>query len=904
MIRNNCTTNSLAILLWNANGLLKHKHELEHLMHDKRIDVALISETHLTSRSFFKIYGYETYRTDHPDDTGHGGAAVLIKSALKQHPIPVGDAANNLQAATASICLPLFEISLAAVYCPPRFTVSSHQFENFFQSLGPRFLAGGDYNAKHPLWGSRLYNPKGRNLHEVVQNHRFQVHSPGTPTHWPSDPTRLPDIIDIFVSRGLNSLNFNITALADLSSDHSPVLLSLDTQPTLLEQPPSLTRGIMDWGHFKESINMNLNCNIPLKNPSDVEAAVEHFTHTIQNAAWSSSSSSSGSTKPLHLSNAPNYPLRIRELIQQKRRIRHRWQRNRLPEDRILFNRLSNVLKQELRSFKSENYHTYLESLSHNDGSLWSATKRMLKFKSVSHPLKTNDGSWAKSDVEKANVFSEHLKNVFQPHDDVINQAFSNHVEDYLSIPMPLSLPPPPFTEEEVKKGISRLPQKKSPGYDLITSDVLKQLPEIGNRFLMLLYNAILRTTHFPIQWKLSIIILILKPGKPPHRPESYRPISLLPITSKLFEKLLLPRLLAFYDEKNAIPHHQFGFRANHSTTQQLHRVVDYIADSLEKKQYCNGVFLDVSAAFDRVWHPGLLYKLKLILPDSYYGILRSFLQDRFFKVRQGQSLSDLQPINAGVPQGSILSPSLYSFYTSDLPLSHDTTVATYADDTAILSSADTPEEASVSLQNHIRTLEAWMQKWRIKVNPQKSTHVTFSLRRRTCPQLYLGGFPIPQSPTVRYLGLLFDRRLTWRDHIKNKRIQLNQRSKTLHRLICNRSPLSLRLKLLIYKVIIRPIWTYGIQLFGCAKKTNINSLQAFQSKILRTISGAPFYVSNSTLHTDLEIPSVREVAKSHYLRFHSRLTDHENPLVQQLSRINHPPNRRLNRSWSRDLLF
>uniref|UniRef100_A0A2S2PN47 Putative RNA-directed DNA polymerase n=1 Tax=Schizaphis graminum TaxID=13262 RepID=A0A2S2PN47_SCHGA len=111
--------------------------------------------------------------------------------------------------------------------------------------------------------------------------------------------------------------------------------------------------------------------------------------------------------------------------------------------------------------------------------------------------------------------------------------------------------------------------------------------------------------------------------------------------------------------------------------------------------------------------------------------------------------------------------------------------------------------------------------------------------------------------------------------------------------------------KLLLYKLLLRPIWTYGIQLWGAAKISNINRIQRFQSKTLRTILKAPFYVSNHTLHSDLKIPFVSELAKTHYKRFNSRLAHHKNPLISNLSSasISGSPVKRLKRQWCRDLL-
>jgi len=148
-----------------------------------------------------------------------------------------------------------------------------------------------------------------------------------------------------------------------------------------------------------------------------------------------------------------------------------------------------------------------------------------------------------------------------------------------------------------------------------------------------------LRLCYFPVQWKYAEI-MITKPGKPPTEAISYRPISLLPIISKVFERLLLHRLDETIHIHGLLPIHQFGFRNNHSTIQQCHRVVNKMKESFQRKKMCTSVFLDIQQAFNKVWHRGLLYKLKLHLPDHLYLLLKSYLSERYFQVKIDDELS------------------------------------------------------------------------------------------------------------------------------------------------------------------------------------------------------------------------------------------------------------------------
>jgi hypothetical protein len=138
------------------------------------------------------------------------------------------------------------------------------------------------------------------------------------------------------------------------------------------------------------------------------------------------------------------------------------------------------------------------------------------------------------------------------------------------------------------------------------------------------------------------------------------------------------------------------------------------------------------------------------------------------------------------------------------------------------------PKTASLSLQGHLNSIEKWLQKWRMKVNETKSTHITFTLRKGQCPPVSINQTVIPQGETIKYLGLHFDRKVTWKEHIIKKRKQLDHKTREVKWLIGNNSPLSLENKLLIYKTILKPIWTYGIVLWGCASKSNIAIMQRY----------------------------------------------------------------------------
>ncbi|VVC44231.1 Reverse transcriptase domain [Cinara cedri] len=560
----------------------------------------------------------------------------------------------------------------------------------------------------------------------------------------------------------------------------------------------------MDWETFKFSLENKINLKVSLKSPNDIDEAVNFLTKSIQETTWSCSSPIPPNT------NTINIPLHIRLLISEKRRARTIWQRTRYPSNKRKFNNLTNKLKRSLAQIRSENFTKHLVNLSSSDNSLWQTTRKILRSQPSVPPLKRSDNTWAINDSDKSDIFRHHLDSTFRPHADILSSNQIRKVNNFLSCPLPMSLPPKHIRPNEIIYTIKKSARHKTPGFDLITSELASQLPKKAILFLTRIYNSMIRLTYFPALWKFSIIVMIPKPGKPPDTPSSYRPISLLPFFSKIFEKLILKRLIPIVESNT--PNYQFGFRTNHSTIQQVHRLVDKISYSLEQKLICSGAFLDMAQAFDKVWHQGLLFKLKTIFPPYYYLLFKSYLEHRHFAVRSGSAISEINPIHAGDSQGAVAAPLLFNLYTSNQPTTNHTITSDFADDKAILALHSEPETASNLIQSHLNLLQTWYKECDIKINESKSAHCTFTFRHSNCPTITLNNIPIPPTQNIRYLGLHLDRRLTWAYYIHTKRITLNNRSRQL-RLLLTSKHVNLNNKILIYKLLLKPIWSYGVQL-------------------------------------------------------------------------------------------
>jgi hypothetical protein len=166
--------------------------------------------------------------------------------------------------------------------------------------------------------------------------------------------------------------------------------------------------------------------------------------------------------------------------------------------------------------------------------------------------------------------------------------------------------------------------------------------------------------------------------------------------------------ILGEYSRSRTIFSGEYPQLTSLSTTDQVQRIISVIEKALEEKKVCSTVFLDAVQAFDKVRHEGLIYKLETFLPKQYTQILKSYITERRFRIKQGEAYSDPKEIKAGVPEGSVLVPVLYLFYTSDLPTPENNTTATFADDTAILAARNSNEEARETLRQAVNQINYW----------------------------------------------------------------------------------------------------------------------------------------------------------------------------------------------------
>jgi hypothetical protein len=250
-------------------------------------------------------------------------------------------------------------------------------------------MVGGDWNAKHTNWGSRLIIPKVRNLLQSITNYDCSYLSKGKSTYWSSDPNKTPDLFDFFVFKSIATNYIQIGANWDLSSDHTPIITTLNTHIIHKPKTPRLTSPKTGWNAFRTHIDESTKLSIKLKQPDDIDEAVNSITSLIQEAAWRSKLPEIIGKDPISFT-----PLHIRELVTEERRARNRWQRSRNPIDKREYNQLTRQLKAALQDTRNATFETYINSLSKEDHTIWKATKQFKR--PITHvPLiLQGDGNW------------------------------------------------------------------------------------------------------------------------------------------------------------------------------------------------------------------------------------------------------------------------------------------------------------------------------------------------------------------------------------------------------------------------------------------------------------------------------------------------------------------------------
>ena len=430
-----------------------------------------------------------------------------------------------------------------------------------------------------------------------------------------------------------------------------------------------------------------------------------------------------------------------------------------------------------------------------------------------------------------------------------------------------------PFSLAEFHAAASNLSSSTATGPYKVAYPMLKHLPRFGMDFLLYIFNLFWSLHSFPSIWKTSSIIFIHKMGKPINFPASFRPISLTSCISKLFERIILSRLLVFLESISILSPRQAGFRPGRCTLDQILYFSQSISDGFNKPRPGSRTILstiDFSKAFGSVWTPALFHKLiSAGLPPCFARWTQSSLSDRRASVVFQNYKSRSFRVRRGVPQGSVLGLVLFFRFINDLPacLPFFVSCSLYADDVPIWSSSLSVPTAVEATQGALFRMERWSEYWCLPLNPSKCEASFFSVdphQANLQPNLLLLGSGLRFNPTPTFLGVTFDRFLSFTKHVSSLKARFFPRLKALRCISGSSWGPSKESFSLPYKSFFRPLLTYASPgWFHFLSATNLTKLERLHRAASRAIIG---WLSSSPiplLLSEAPLPPLR-VTRTH----------------------------------------
>ena len=504
-------------------------------------------------------------------------------------------------------------------------------------------------------------------------------------------------------------------------------------------------------------------------------------------------------------------------------------------ENKTKYTRMKKFCEKHIRIAKRKFYNSYFERYSTDSKKQWQMIDQLLnrnkKAKTKIGKI-TYNGNTISGNSNIAEAFNDYFTNIAQKLKDKLGHPSTSHSPEPSGYKFTPTMFPDKVTQEEIHKIIKNLKEKA-------TSDTsigpLKAVSYTLSPVLQHLIDASMEQGIFPTQLKVAKVIPLFKSGSRTQI-TNYRPISLLSSFSKIYEKVMHARLTAHLATKKIIFPSQYGFRSGHSCEHTLLEAQNSIINALERKKVAALLLLDFSKAFDMVEHDKLLSKLEGYgVRGPYLSWFKSYLTGRSQYVHVNNQDSQLKPLNHGVPQGSILGPTLFLIYINNLPSC--TPLAQFfifADDSNLLITADSAEELKMRCNIALRAVNDWVSSNGLKLNADKTKLIVFTNKQKKearSIRVTLNDYVINVTDKGKFLGVIMDQNLSWIPHIKALASKVSRNAGIMYKL---RYTLPLKALKCLYSSFIQSHLLYCTSVWGTVKKARLSSLFAAQKKGVR----------------------------------------------------------------------
>jgi hypothetical protein len=481
---------------------------------------------------------------------------------------------------------------------------------------------------------------------------------------------------------------------------------------------------------------------------------------------------------------------------------------------------------------------------------------------------------------EIADKFNDFFVNIGPNLADVIETHDKPPFATYLQTKVESTFLFETINEQKTTKIISDMKTKSSCGIDKMSLELLKACSALIVSPLTAIINQSLTSGIFPDELKTAKILPIYK-KEDEHFFDNYRPISLLPSISKVFEKIAHQQLFSYLSRNKLLYKHQYGFREDHSTELAVLEFLDRIYSHLDAGNIPISVFLDLSKAFDTIDHNILCSKL------THYGIggtelnwFRSYLTDRSQYVSYNGSCSELNKITTGVPQGSILGPLLFTIYMNDICYASNFHSILYADDTTLINPICTHDSAEI-INEELNKVCNWLAVNKLSLNAKKTKYMTFHWHQNTAaslirPIIQIQGHKIDKVSHFKFLGITLDTNLNWNEHVTELGNKLSRTSGVLSKL---KNYIPSEILHTIYNSLFQSHLNYGITCWGF---NNCERIIKLQKRAIRNVVKSKYNAHTEPIFKNLKILKWEDIFRTSCLKIYYKF--HNNTLPDYFS--------------------